>query len=280
MGSKHKFISGSLNVLTYLILLIFLVPVIWLILTSFKPKFEIHTFPPVLIPSKLTLKQYHTVFSYGSFGKSPFIHYFINSMVVSMSSTFIALLVGLCAGYSFAKFKFPAKYFFFFLILMIRAIPGIALSLPLYVLFTFLGWRDTLHGLIVSYIAVNIPFVVWLTEGFFREIPGEIRESAMVDGCSSLQAFLKIDLPLATPGLAVSSILIFILTWNEFPIALVLTSHAARTLPVGIFDFLRQFFVEWGPITAEATMMLVPVVIFSLIVQKHILRGLAFGALK
>lgn len=266
----------------YIVLSIFLFPSVWLILTSLRIGGEINATPPVWIPRQLTLEHYQRVLTgYGGYTRAPFLNYLFNSLLITVSSTSIVLIIGTLASFSFARHKFKWHNAIFFSILLVRVIPGIALSLPLLILFSKVGLVDTKVGLILTYVTVNAPFIVWLMEGFFNEIPRELNEAALMDGCSYWQSFTKVDLPLARPGLAVSGMFAFLLSWNEFPIALILCSSLqSRTVPVGLWDFVHQFSIEWGPLTAAGTMSLFPIVLFTFLVQKHIVKGLTFGAIK
>jgi multiple sugar transport system permease protein len=162
-----------------------------------------------------------------------------------------------------------------------RTIPGIALSLPLLIFYSYTKLIDTKIGIIIVYVALNVPFAVWLTDGFFREIPGELSESAQIDGCSRWKAFWKIDFPLAGPGIGASGIFAFLIAWNEFAIANVLTrTLRSKTMPVGLFDFVFEFVMDWRGMCTLAVIMLVPAVIITFIIQKNLVRGLTFGALK
>lgn len=279
-----RILRNSLLYITIIIVLVtFLVPPIWVALTSIRSGSEINTVPPVWIPKNLTAVNYvNAIWGYsGQSGKVPLARYVLNSAVASLTSTVMALIVGALAGYSFSRFKFRRRDTLYFSILLARAIPGIALSLPLLILFARVGLHDTLQGLIVAYSALNIPFVTWMMEGFFREIPIELDEAAYVDGCSRFGTFLRIAIPLAKPGLAASAIFSFLLSWNEFPIAFILTySLASRTAPVGLFDFLQEFFIDWSGLCAAATVLLIPTLIFTFAIRKQIVRGITFGAVK
>jgi multiple sugar transport system permease protein len=165
--------------------------------------------------------------------------------------------------------------------MLARAVPGVALSLPLFILFAKLGLSDKIGGMIIAYAALNIPFTAWLMDGFFRALPEELDDAALIDGCSRWGALLRVDLPLALPGVAASGIFAFLTSWNEFAIATVITrTPASRTFPPGLFEFTGQFVSDWRGMCAMSVMMLAPAVIFVALVQRQLVEGLASGAVK
>ncbi len=278
-----------LDVLVWGILIAMLIPAFWLVFTSVRNPVEVNARPPVWIPRELTLEGFKPLFgqSTGATGAIPFDRYFFNSVLVALISTAIAVALGTMAGYVFARYRFRGKNLLFLSIMLSRAVPGISLSLPLFLLFARLSQSgpvrliDSPLGLIIVYVAVNAPFTIWLMDGFFREIPVELSEAAQLDGCSEWQTFTKINLPLALPGLAASAIFAFLAAWNEFQIASVLTRTVnSKTAPVGLFDFTGQFTIDWRGMSAMATVMMIPAIAFVFIVQRNLVRGLTFGAVK
>ena len=162
-----------------------------------------------------------------------------------------------------------------------RAVPGVALGLPLFLLMRNYGLVDTVHGLALVYVAINIPFTAWLMDGFFRQIPKELDEAAYIDGCGHWTAFWRIDLPLALPGMAAASIFAFLAAWNEYQIAsLVTKTPASKTFPVGLFDFTSQFTVDWRGMCAMSVLMILPAIVFVILTQRRLTEGLTFGAIK
>ncbi|GIV84410.1 MAG: maltose ABC transporter permease [Candidatus Roseilinea sp.] len=288
-SSRRRWSSALLDVLVWLILVVMLVPALWLVFTSVRNPVEVNARPPVWIPRELTLDGFKPLFGQATqmTGVIPFDRYFLNSAVVALVSTAIAVALGTMAGYVFARYRFRGKNIVFLGIMLSRAVPGIALSLPLFLLFARISQAgplkliDTPLGLIIVYVAVNVPFTVWLMDGFFREIPAELSEAAQLDGCSEWQTFTLINLPLALPGLAASAIFAFLAAWNEFQIASVLTRTVnSKTAPVGLFDFTGQFTIDWRGMAAMATVMMIPAIAFVLVVQRNLVRGLTFGAVK
>jgi multiple sugar transport system permease protein len=278
-----KLKKSVLMVVTVLLLIFIILPALWIVVSSFRPRKDILAKPAVWVPRDLSLKSYQMIFSGSRHGEMsvPVRDYFVNSIIISVSSTVVAVGIGMLGGYAFSRFRFKGKNTLFLLIMLSRTIPGIALSLPLLIFYSYTNLIDTKIGLIIVYVALNVPFAVWLTDGFFREIPNELAESAQIDGCSRWQAFWKIDFPLAGPGIGASGIFAFLIAWNEFAIANVLTrTLRSKTMPVGLFDFVFEFVMDWRGMCTLAVIMLIPAVIITFIIQKNLVRGLTFGALK
>ncbi|MEN8097582.1 MAG: carbohydrate ABC transporter permease [Chloroflexota bacterium] len=276
------------NIALYLILLVFFLPSVWIAITSIRARIEINAFPPIWIPdlSKLNIDSYKTLFGLATEGpfvatNIPFLDYARNSTIVSLVSTLISLVFGTLAGYVFARFRFKAKNGVFLSMMLARAVPGIALSLPLFILFANLGLSDSMIGMIIIYVAMNVPFTAWLMDGFFRAIPRELDEAAIVDGCTHWTAFLRVDLPLCLPGVAASGIFAFLTTWNEFALASQITrTPSSRTFPPALFEFTGQYVSDWRGMCAMSVMMLIPAVIFVILVQRQLMEGLTSGAIK
>jgi len=282
-GQTRRHLADTAQTLLVLaILAVFMFPVVWLLLTSVKLDREVNSVPVVWIPSQLYVGHYARLLGLGEGARSaPFVTYLQHSLVVAVGSSLLALAVGTMAGYAFGKYRFRARRSLFVLVLVMRVVPGIALSLPLLMLLKNVGLVNSMLGLILVYVALNAPFVAWLTEGFFRETPAELTEQALVDGASKWQAFLRVDLPLAAPGLAASFLFAFILAWNEFHVASVLApGTASRTVAVGLYDYIGEFYTDWGGMTAAGALTVVPAVILVFFLQRYIVRGLTFGALK
>ena len=259
------------------------VPGLWVVLTAFRPNIEVMAKPAVWIPHTLMLDNF-----LGLLGLLPdrtpgipVLLYFRNSIIIAVSSTVIAVGLGMMGGYAFARFRFRGKAAFFLGLMLSRAVPGVALSLPLFIVWSRIGLIDTSFGLIIVYLAMNIPFTVWLTDGFFRQIPVELSEAAQIDGCTRWQAFWRIEFPLARSGLASAAIFAFLTSWNEYAMASQLTrSTASKTMPVGLMDFTAQFTVDWTGMCAMAVLIIVPALILTLLVQKYLVAGLTFGGVK
>jgi len=273
------FITGKIKkiifvVLTVIVFGIILFPPFVLFLTSVKTDIDALAFPPKWI-FKPTIKNYVQIFQ-----TSPFLRYILNSLIVASLNTFIALVLGSLAAYGLARYTFKGSENISFWILSIRMMPPVAAIIPLYIIMKNLHILDTPWCLVLIYLTFNLPFTVWMMKGFFEDVPREIEESALIDGCSEFDVFRKIALPLVSPGLAATAILVFIFSWNEFLFALILTGTRATTLPVGIILYMKETGINWGYMTAGGILALIPVVIFTMLVQKHLVKGLTLGALK
>jgi multiple sugar transport system permease protein len=274
----RKFFKITNRVLIYLAVLLAVVlslfPILYLFITSFKPAELTFAIPPVWV-FKPTLNNYVEIFVGGKF-----ISYFINSLVIALATTAIALVLGVFAGYGFSRFRFRGLTALRLGALIPQMLPPITIIVPLYVLFNAMELVDTRWALIISYLTFIIPLAIWMMTGFFAEVPQELEESAMIDGCTRLGAMVRISLPIIAPGLAATAILGFIYAWNEFLYAVILTGRDARTLPVTITSFMTNKAILWGRIAASGSLVLLPVLIFALIAQRYLVRGLSRGAVK
>ncbi len=266
----------------FLAMVVLTVPGLWVMLTAFRPNIEVLARPAVWIPQNWTLDNFQRLFGLSAAQQGlPVAQYFINSLVISLTSTIVAIVIGMAGGYAFARFSFKGKGALFLGFMLSRTVPGVALSLPLFMLWARLGIIDTSFGLILVYLAINIPFTIWLTDGFFRQIPIDLSEAAQIDGCTRWQAFWKIEFPLARSGLASAAIFAFLTSWNEYALASQLTrTTASKTMPVGLMDFTAQFTVDWTGMSAMAVLIIIPALILTFIVQKHLIAGLTFGGVK
>ncbi|WP_026615721.1 carbohydrate ABC transporter permease [Ensifer aridi] len=265
----------------FIAMAIICLPGLWIVLASFRPTVEIMAKPPVWIPQDLSLDAYVAMFSGVGQGGIPVIDYFSNSLIVSITSTVISLAIGMAGGYAFARFRFRAKSSIFLGLMLTRTVPGIALSLPLFFVYSKLGIIDTHFGLILAYVALNVPFTIWLIDGFFRQVPKDLAEAAQIDGCTRWQAFWQVEFPLAGPGIASAGIFAFLTSWNEFALASQLTrSINSKTLPVGLLDYTAEFTIDWRGMCALAVVMIIPALVLTFIVQKHLVSGLTSGAVK
>jgi multiple sugar transport system permease protein len=267
---------------TFLLMVVMCVPGLWVVLSAFRPNREILAKPPVWVPEDLTLDNFGNIFGWGAEQIAiPVGSYFVNSMVIALTSTVIALGIGMAGGYAFARYRFRGKNSVFLGLMLLRTVPGIALSLPIFMIWSRLGIIDTKLGLIIVYVALNVPFTIWLIDGFFRQVPLSLSEAAQVDGCTRWQAFWKIEFPLAKSGIASAGVFAFLTSWNEFALASQLTrSTDSKTLPVGLLDFTAQFTIDWAGMCAMAVIIIVPALILTFLVQKHLIAGLTFGGVK
>ncbi len=279
---KKRLRAAGLWLTTFLLMVIMCVPGLWVVLSAFRPNREILAKPPIWVPEVMTLNNFGKIFGFGAEQVAiPVLSYFWNSMVIAVTSTVLALIIGMAGGYAFARFRFRFKNAWFLGLMLFRAVPGIALSLPVFMLWSRLGLIDTQMGLIIVYVSLNVPFTIWLIDGFFRQIPMSLSEAAQVDGCTRWQAFWKIEFPLARSGIAAAGVFAFLTSWNEFALASQLTrSTDSKTLPVGLMDFTAQFTIDWAGMCAMAVIIIVPALILTFLVQKHLIAGLTFGGVK
>jgi multiple sugar transport system permease protein len=253
------------------------IPLAWMLLTSLKTNREI-TQDTSLVPLSLTSDNYVSLFSGREFGA-----YLANSIIVTTASVAIALVLGTMAAYVLARFRLRGgmQRYVGFSLLMVRLLPPVVIIIPIFLVAQQLGLLNTQLSLIVVYATFNVTIVVWMMESFFREIPVDLEEAAMVDGDTRFTAFRRIVLPLAAPGLVATGIFAVITTYNEFLFALVLTSTpAAETMPVGAATLIGRINVDWGAMSAAGVIGALPIVVFSIFVQKHLVRGLTMGAVK
>ena len=271
------------NWLAFSVIALLALPAIWIILTAFRPNLEVNASPPIWIPQAITLDAFESLFGLNPATASgvPVMSYLTNSLTVALLATALSVPIGTAAGYAFSRFDFVGSRMLLLLLLLTRAVPGVALSLPLFLLMRNIGLIDTVSGLAFVYMALNIPFTAWLMDGFFRRIPRELDDAAYVDGASHWQTFWKIDLPLALPGLGAAAVFAFLAAWNEYQVASVLTkTPASKTFPVGLADFTTQFTVDWRGMAAMSVLMMIPAILFVLAMQRSLTKGLTFGAVK
>jgi len=253
------------------------VPVLWMVSTSLKSNREI-TQDGTLLPHSFTFANYASLFNGREFGA-----YLTNSVVVTAVSVAVALLLGTHAAYAVARFRLwrGMERYVGLALLVTRIVPPIVIIIPVFLLAQGFGVLNSKLGLIVVYSAFNVSVVVWMMESFFREIPVDLEEAAMVDGDTRFAAFRRIVLPLAAPGLVATGIFAIIVTYNEFLFALVLTSTpAAETMPVGAATLIGRINIDWGAMSAAGVIGALPILLFAALVQKHLVRGLTMGAVK
>ncbi len=271
----------ALNLALFVAMAIICLPGFWIVLNSLRPTVEIMAKPPIWIPRELNFDAYVAMFSGVGQGGIPVLEYFRNSLIISVTSTIIALAIGMAGGYAFARYRFAYKSSWFLGFMLTRTVPGIALSLPLFFIYARLGIIDTHLGMILVYVALNVPFTIWLIDGFFRQVPRDLSEAAQIDGCTRWQAFWRVEFPLARPGIASAGIFAFLTSWNEFALASQLTrSTGSKTLPVGLLDYTAEFTIDWRGMCALAVVMIIPALLLTYAVQKHLVSGLTSGAIK
>lgn len=282
-SSGARRLTGNLRLwlkyaLVFVALLMTLAPVYWMLTISLKSEVEQFAVPPRWFDFTPTLSHYREAFVERSFGQ-----YLLTSVVVAVLSTACAMVIGTLAAYALARFRLPQRLDarLSLWILSTRMFPPIVTAVPLFLMMRDVRLLNTKASLVIVYTAFNLPFVVWMMRGFFREIPREIEEAAMVDGDSRLGALRRVLLPLVAPGLAATAVFCLIISWNEFLFALVLTqTDAAMTLPVGIAGRVTQYEIKWGVMSAAGVVAMIPILVFALAVQRYLVRGLSLGAVK
>ena len=271
--TKERIKAIATTVGIVMVVIFFTFPVYWMVATAFKIRID------TIDPSKWfftpTLENFRIVLE-----KRNFFSYFGNSIVTVVATTAVSMLLAVPAAYGFARFHFPKKRDLGFAVLSLRMIPAVCVIIPFFLIGRFTGLLDTGVLLVVVYLSFNIPFAIWMMRGFIEDIPIELEEAAWVDGAGRIGTFLKIVLPLVRPGLAATAIFVVIQSWNEFALALFLTSFQARTLPTMATMFFSVTGIVWGEMAAVGVLTTLPVLVFSLIIQKHLVRGLTFGAIK
>jgi multiple sugar transport system permease protein len=274
----HSTRAGRIAAYVFLLLaaLTALFPIYWTLLTSLRTRVDIFAQPPELFGGRLTLDNYRAVISDGQFKASLFVTVF-----VTVLATLIAVFCGTLAAYAISRRpSFPGRRPFEAWLILVRAMPGIVLAVPLYQVITSLGLYDQPVVLAVSYAAINLPFAVWLMVGFVTGIPIELEEAARVDGASQFTILRRVILPLVGPGLAATTIFVALLCWNEFLMPLILADQAGKTLPVYVAGFVTSRTIDYGAMSAAACLAIIPIALVTLIVQRQLVRGLSLGAVK
>lgn len=253
------------------LLLVLLFPFLWLVQIAFRPAEGAFEDTLLFTP---TLEAFRALLQ-GNFARS-----FGNSLIVSSLSTVLSMVIGVPAAYALTRWRFKARRHVALWILMTRMAPPIAFTIPFFLAYRWLGLLDTVWGLALVYLTFNLAVVIWLMQGFFEAVPRALEEAAWIDGCGIWSAFWRVTLPLAAPGLAATAVLCFIFSWNDFFYALILTRTNAVTAPVAIVNFLQYEGWEWTKIAAGGTLVMLPVVVFTLLVRKYLVRGLTAGGVK
>lgn len=261
------------NVLVVVVLLVFLLPVYWIFIGAVKSKLEFYTYPPVFFPSVLEWGNFTRVVQLGG-AKA-----ILDSLIVAVVNTAVVMVLAVFASHSIARYRFGGDNLAFFILSLLFAPPVVA-AIPLFLIFRTLRLLDTYVVLIVSYMLFNLPLAIWLLKGFFEEVPDGIEGAALVDGYTRVQAFRKVALPLVLPGLAVSALFVFIFSWNEFLFALVFTRSNVTTLPVTLAGLIGGHGILWGDLAALSAVATLPGVLLAIFLQRYLIRGLTFGAVK
>lgn len=257
-----------------LFLVVSLLPYLWIVLASFKARPDLLTQPPRWIFSP-TLENYRQILVEKGFGT-----YLTNSLTIGVASTLIAITVGTLAAYAFSRFRVPAGNHIFFYVLATRLGPPVAYALPMYLVFFKLGLLNLQAGVVLAHATFNMVLVIWMMKSFFDDVPREVEEAAYLDGCSHFRVFFSMALPLSYPGLVTVAIFVFIFSWNELLFALILSAGQMRTMTVMIPSLVLHTGTLWGEVAAASVVQSIPVLVFTFIIQKRLIRGLTFGAVK
>ncbi|GAA2056289.1 carbohydrate ABC transporter permease [Leifsonia soli] len=269
----------SSRVLLWLILIAVVVlygfPFLYMLFTSFKTPLETISVPPKLLPSVWTVENYVSALT-----RDGVLASFINSIITAVLSTLISLVLAIPAAYAVTRFRTRTGRIFIVLALVARMVPPIVIGVPMISIFRTLGISDTSLALAIAHTTISLPLSIWLMSSFFEAVPAELEEAAKIDGNSRLGALWRVVIPVTAGGVAVTAIFAFLASWNEFLFALLLTAVRSQTTPIVIANFQTQFGLDWGSMTALAVLYSIPVILLTLLLQRHIVAGLTLGAVK
>jgi multiple sugar transport system permease protein len=271
--ARRQLSQAGRYVVAVLAVLFFIFPIYWIFATAFKTADWLYKNPPVWFPPDPTLLSFEQAIQSGALNAIG------NSLIIATGATLLSLVIGCLAAYGIARYRVGGDNLPFF-ILSQRFMPPVAVIFPFLLIFKTLGWIDTYQALILVYLTFNLPYAVWMMRGFFLEIPVEVEESALVDGCSPFGAFWRIALPLVQPGLVATGVFCFIFSWTEFFLAVCLSRKAVTPLSVFLPFFFGRHMVQWGEIGATSVLAMLPLFLLSIIVQRYLVRGLTLGAVK
>jgi len=276
MTTSRRMVKGIGNVVLLLMLLWTAIPFYWMIATSLKPDKEIYGYEATLIPQQPTLMNYVRIFH-----ETPYLLFFRNSVTVAVGSTVLSIIIGCLGAYAIARLNFPGRATLARGLVLTYLVPSSLLFIPLFALMSAIRLTDTLPGLTLAYLGSDVPFCTWLLMGYFKSIPMELEESALVDGCTRIGALARIVLPLAMPAIVVVIFFSFTRAWNEFLYAHVFTStNSARTLTTGLAIFMNEDVFFWGPLMASTILSALPPVLMFLMLQRWVVQGLTLGGVK
>jgi len=276
-----KGVLSTLRVLAIIIiLLILLFPFFWIVVSSFKSFGEIMSSKPTFFPKSPTFEHYKFIFTFRMASKD-FPMNILNSLKVCSLTMVISTIIAMMGAYGLARYKFKGRDFLGKAMLIVYVLPGVPLLLPIYSILASLKLVDTLTGLIMIYVSLNTPFAVWLLRSFFEAVPVELEEAAAIDGAGKFQIFTKITLPLSIMGIITAAMFVFVTTWGEYAFAqMIITSDWKKTTPLGLATYMTDQYIEWGPLLAATTVVVIPVLLFFLPLSRFFIKGLVTGALK
>jgi len=275
---RRRFTAGVAGRYLALILTIAftIFPLVWLFLTSIRSSADIFSVPVHIIPVTATLTQYVSVFR-----EYDTMDYVWNTVIVSFVTVILVHLLAIPCAYALSRFRMPGVMVIFGLLLIMRMIPVIALAIPLFAVFAAIGLLDSVWALILAHTAAKLPVAIWLLLGFIQDVPREIEEAAQSDGAGTMRTLVQIVTPLIAPGIGASAVITFLFTWNDLLLALTLTSSkSAQTLPVGLTNFVSQFGINWGAMSAAGVLMVIPTLVFVWFAQGLLVKGLTTGAVR
>ncbi|MGL4961394.1 MAG: carbohydrate ABC transporter permease [Inquilinus sp.] len=257
-------------------ILLTIFPLVWLVLTSLRGSADIFAMPVRVFPEAVTFGQYIAVFS--QYGLDD---YLWNTVIVSVATVVLVILLGVPCAYALSRFRLPGARVVLTILLIMRMIPVVALAIPLFAVFASIGLLDTLTALVLTHTAAKLPVAIWLLMGFIQDLPREVEEQAKIDGAGTLRLLVQIVSPLIAPGIGATAVITFLFTWNDLLVALTLSSsEAAQTLPVGLTNFVSQFGIDWGAMSAAGVLMVIPTLIFVWFAQGLLVKGLMSGAVR
>lgn len=268
--------QGAIVLISVLFIGIVGFPLLWMVFSSLKPPTELFKIPPTIFPHKISFEWYQEAFS-----NTTVIRYFLNSFLVASGTTIIVIIIATFGAYSLTRFRYFGRKVITTAVLSAYCIPPIMLMIPLYRIVAGMHLNSSLFGVIIGHMTVTFPFAIWLLISFFRSIPREIEEAALVDGGSDLTIFSRIIMPLCIPGILSTGILVFILSWNEYLLSSVLVSQdSMKTLTVGLANYISSVEINWGVIMALGTATTIPIILMFSAIQKYFIEGLTAGAVK
>jgi ABC-type glycerol-3-phosphate transport system permease component len=274
MQTRRKII---IYLLASFFVVLVIIPYFWVLTTSFKSHEDIFRLPLQLIPKRPVLDHYGEVL----FGPENFQQKFLNSLIVTVSTTILALLISIASAYALARFRMKGKLTILRIILVSQLVPIAVLLVPLYEVFRVLRVLDTYYALIIGNLTFCIPFAVWLLRSFFLSIPIDIEDAALIDGCSRIQVLIRIVLPVSGPGLVTTAAFIFIYSWQEYIMALTFINSGDKyTLPVALTSFIGQYGAQWGPLMAASVVVTIPVMVMFMFLRRFVISGVMGGAVK
>jgi multiple sugar transport system permease protein len=267
----------AFNLFAWGVVLVVAFPLVWMVLTSVKPQFELFRNPPTFLPEQITFEHYHRLIA-----ETPFLTYMRNSLILGFATTALVIVVATLGAHSLVRFRYPGRERLAQLVLFTYLLPSVVLVLPLYLMMVKIGVANSLLSLVIAYTTFALPYALWLLRSFMQGIPDDLEAAALIDGASRMEAFVDVILPQALPGIISTALFTFILSWNEYLFALVLVNtDAARPLTTGVMNMLVSAFnIEWSLLMAAAVMMSLPLIVIFAFLQKYLTRGFGAGGVK